>query len=223
VKRKALLLLGSPRERGTSMLLGNALLDGLASRGWETETLALTGLLEAQGGRARLLGEFTGAGLTILSAPVYVDSPPAPVMRAFEFLAGEPGERPGPDGRRFAAVFNCGFPEAMHNDVCLDVCRLFARDAGLHWSGGLGVGGGGAVGGTLDARGRLTAGLRTALDMAAKALAQDMDIPGEARELAAKPIVSKWLYLLMAECGWFRLAAKHGKLLKLGNRPFRNR
>lgn len=223
MKRKALLLLGSPRERGTSMLLGKALLEGLASRGWETETLRLAGLLEAQGGRARLIGEFTGADLTILSAPVYVDSPPAPVMRALEFLAGEPGERPGPGGRRFAAVFNCGFPEAMHNDVCLDVCRLFARDAGLHWAGGLGVGGGGAVGGTLDARGKLTRNLRRALDMAAQALALDKDIPAQARELAAKPIVSRWLYLLMAEYGWFRLAARHGNLFKLGNRPFRNR
>jgi hypothetical protein len=111
----------------------------------------------------------------------------------------------------------------MHNDVCLDVCRLFARDAGLHWSGGLGIGGGGAVGGTLDARGRLTACLRLALDMAGKALAMGRDIPDEARALAAKPIVPGWLYLLMAECGWLRLAARHGNLFKLGRRPFKDK
>ncbi len=221
MKRKALLLLGSPRERGTSMLLGKGILEGLAARGWETETLRLAGLLEAQGGRARLIGEFTGADLCILSAPVYVDSPPAPVMRALEFLAGEPGGGPGQGGRRFAAIFNCGFPEVEHTDICLDVCRLFARDAGLHWAGGLGVGGGGAVGDTLDARGKLTLNLRRALDMAVQALALDADIPDEARALAAKPILSRRLYLLFAEYGWFRLAAKHKTLFKLGERPFK--
>ena len=42
---------------------------------------------------------------------------------------------------------NCGFAEAHHNDVALDIYRLFARDAGLHWAGGLAIGGGGMFAG----------------------------------------------------------------------------
>jgi len=58
---KALLLIGSPKSNSVSGKLGQAMLAGLAARGWESQTLRLTGLLEAQEGRARLIGEFLGA------------------------------------------------------------------------------------------------------------------------------------------------------------------
>lgn len=234
---KALLLLGSPRNTSVSRMLGETLLAGLAKRGWESQTLQLTGLLEAQEGRARLAGEFLGADLVILASPVYVDAPPAPVVHALEFLAGNPASpardgagplpeardaSPGARPRHFAAVFTCGFPEASHTDICLDACRLFARDAELAWAGGLGVGGAGA----LDPRGLgrrsgMTANLRSALELAAASLAVGGDIPAEARRLAAKPFVPRWLYIPMAEIGWLAQAFKRGALFKLDGTPFR--
>jgi hypothetical protein len=220
---KALLLLGSPREKSVSRMLGEALLARLAQRGFESAALRLTGLMEAQEGRARLSGEFLGADLVILASPVYVDAPPAPVMRALEFLAGEPSSR-GSDGarpRRFTAVFSCGFPEAGHTDLCLDVCRLFARDAGLAWSGGLGVGGAGALDPSgLHKRAGMAAGLRRALDLSAASLSAGGNVPQEARELAARPLAPRWLYLLMAEAGWLVQAFKRGALFKLGDKPY---
>jgi hypothetical protein len=217
---KALLLIGSPRSKSTSRVLGEALLEGLLARGWQCETLVLPGLLEAQEGRARLWGEFLGADLTILAAPVYVDSPPAPVLRALEFLAEEPGQKTM--ARRFAAVFNCGFPEPGHTTICLDICRLFSREAGLEWAGGLGIGGGGAIDGArLAARGNMTRNLRRALEMAVENLADGHGISLEAQALAAKPIVPAWLYLLLAEAGWWVEAWKRRTLFKLGDRPFR--
>lgn len=221
----ALLLVGSPKRESTSRVLGEALLAGLAARGWGTRSLDLPGLLDAHGGRARLLAEFAAADLTILSAPVYVDAPPAPVMRALEFLAGEPAAGPAaPAKRRFAAVFNCGFPETEHTHLCLEVCRLFARDAGLAFAGGLGVGCGGALNGRpLEARGRLTARLRKGLDMAAQALASGQDVPEEARNLASAPLAPRWMYLFLAEAGFLVRAAKRKTLFKLGDKPFRQR
>jgi len=230
---KALLLLGSPRKKSTSRVLGRTLLSGLAARGWETGELRLHGLLDVQEGRARLLGETASADLIVLAAPVYVDALPAPVMHALEFLAGEPGQAGKGEGagdagraaggkpRRLAAIFNCGFPEASHNDISLSACRLFARDAGLGWAGGLGVGGGGAVGGRpLAERGRLFARLTRALDMAAEALAAGRDIPDEAVRLAASPAVPGFLYILMAEAGWIASAWRSKSLSRLGARPY---
>ncbi|MBI4805816.1 MAG: NAD(P)H-dependent oxidoreductase [Desulfovibrio sp.] len=217
---KVLLLIGSPRSKSTSRVLGEYLVDGLTARGWQSETLVLPGLLEAQEGRARLWGEFLGAELTILAAPVYADSPPAPVMRALEFLAEEPGQKS--KTRRFAAVFNCGFPEPEHTSICLDVCRLFSRKAGLTWAGGLGIGGGGTIDGArLTVRGNMTRNLRRALETAAQDLASGREISLEAQTLAAKPIVPPWLYLLLAETGWWLEAWKRRTLFKLGDRPFR--
>jgi len=216
---KALLLVGSPRDKSTSQVLGQTILNALAAKGFECETLRLTGLLETQEGRARLLGAYLGADLVVLAAPVYVDAPPAAVMRALEFLAGE--QTPLPGARRLCAVFNCGFPEAEHTALSLDVCRLFAKRAGLQWAGGLGVGAGGAMNGLpLEARGRVTRPLRRALELAGDALARGLSVPQEAVDLAARPLLPRWLYLLMAQAGWLTQAWKRRNLLRLNARPF---
>jgi NAD(P)H-dependent FMN reductase len=219
---KALLLIGSPRKQSVSRLLGETLLGGLKARGFESETLPLPGLLETQEGRARLAGEFPGANLTILAAPVYVDALPAPAMRALEFLAE--GREPAKPGRAFAALINCGFPEASHTDIAMAACRLFARDAGLTFAGGLGFGGGGALdAASLEKGGGPARHARRALDLAAQALAQGQPIPAEAVQLAARPAMPRWVYLLVSEIMWGAQAFKRGNLFKLGARPYRNK
>ena len=45
----------------------------------------------------------------------------------------------------FAALANCGFPEAHHNRTALEICAQFAAAAGMTWAGGLALGAGGAV------------------------------------------------------------------------------
>ncbi|GFK96091.1 hypothetical protein NNJEOMEG_03965 [Fundidesulfovibrio magnetotacticus] len=215
---KAVLLVGSPKRAGASAVLGEALLERLQARGVETETLRLTGLLDAQEGRARLHGAFLGADLCVLAAPVYADSLPAPAVRALEFLDddGPAPERP----RAFAALVNCGFPEASHTQTCLDACRVFARRTGLRWAGGLGVGQGGVLGeGPLEARGAITASLRKALDLSAHALAAGEDIPEGAVRLAAKPLMPRLLYLAVAELGWLAQAWSRRTFFRLGAKP----
>lgn len=219
---RALLLLGSPRQKSVSASLGGFLLDQLAGHGLAGDILPLTGLLEAQEGRARLVSAVASASVVVLAAPVYVDAPPAAVLRAMEFLAGAPlPPRPG-GPRLLAAVVNCGFPEAAHTAICLDIYRLFARSAGFTWAGGLGVGGGGALHGKpLSATGGMGRHVRQGLELAAAALAHGAAIPPEARERMARPVVSRPLYLLVAQIGWLAQAWKRRTLFKLGNAPFR--
>ena len=219
---QVLLLLGSPRQGSVSASLGGYLLERLAERGLTGGVLPLTGLLEAQEGRARLAAAAAAADVLVLAAPVYVDAPPAPVLRAMEFLAGAPlAPRPGKP-RLLAAVTNCGFSEASHTALSLDIYGLFARAAGFDWAGGLGVGGGGALHGKpLAATGGAGRRVRRALDMAAESLASGLAIPDEARELAARPLAPKGLYLLVGEAGWLAQAWKRRTLFKLGSTPFR--
>ncbi|MFP5240122.1 MAG: NAD(P)H-dependent oxidoreductase, partial [Acidobacteriota bacterium] len=211
----------SPRAGGVSLMLGRELLERMAALDHATEPqiLRVSGLLDAQEGRARLHAAFAWADTVVLSAPVYVDSPPAQVLRAMEFLAAEPwrGEEP----KRFCALFCCGFPEAAHTGVSLAVSRIFARKAGLEWAGGLGFGGSGALGGeSLAARGRMAAPVARALDMAARALLDGRPVPAEARELAANPLIPKPLYLLLAEAGFLAQAWKSRSITRLGAKPF---
>ncbi|WP_243311944.1 NADPH-dependent FMN reductase [Fundidesulfovibrio agrisoli] len=219
--RRVLLLAGSPRAGGVSLMLGRELLERMAALDFATEvrTLRVSGLLDAQEGRARLHAAFAWADTVVLSAPVYVDSPPAQVLKALEFLAAEPWR--GDEPKRFCALFCCGFPEASHTAICLDVSRIFARKAGLEWAGGLGFGGSGALGGqSLAARGRMAAPVARALDMAAQALTDGRPVPPEARELAAKPLIPKPLYLFLAESGFLSLAWKSRTITRLGAKPY---
>ena len=91
---------------------------------------------------------------------------------------------------RFVAVVNCGFPELEHTRTALDICRAFARQAGLAWTGGLGLGGGEAIGGRpLEELGGMTRHVRRGLDLAAAALLAGRPIPEEALALLSRPMI----------------------------------
>jgi hypothetical protein len=62
--------------------------------------------------------------------------------------------------------------------------------------------------------------LKQALDLAAKALAQGMAIPGEARALLAKPFIPDWLYRAVGVYGWRQQAKQYGAENVLKRRPY---
>ena len=220
--RRALLLLGSPKpHRSASLSLGEYLLEGLAARGFATSTVHIHTVLRGSAGIDQLVAETDAADLVILAFPVYVDSLPAPVIRALEAIAAHrraPGRR---GGQRFVAITNCGFPEAAHTDVPLAICRHFAAEAGFRWAGGLGLGGGGAVEGRrIEQAGGMVRHVRQALDLAAAALADGHAIPHEAGELFARPLMPSGFYRLAANVGFIVQAWKSGVLSRLRARPY---
>ncbi len=88
--------------------------------------------MRRDGELARVARVLESADVVALLAPLYVDSLPGPVT---SFLEEVGRSRAGADGRRlrFLAVVNCGFPEAVHCDTALAICRLFAAQARLDW------------------------------------------------------------------------------------------
>src|SRR3972149_2310639 len=107
----------------------------------------------------------------MLAFPLYIDSLPAPVIAALEKIASHRAGKPVQQS--FAAIANCGFPEANHNDTALAICAQFARQTELTWLGSLALGGGeGLVHGVplneMDGR---ALPLKNSLDLAAEALA----------------------------------------------------
>jgi hypothetical protein len=123
---------------------------------------------------------------------------------------------------RFAAIANCGFPEADHNDTALAICAEFARQTGFEWMDGLALGAGqGIVHGVplneLDGR---AIPLKHALDLAAEALAGGNPIPQPARDLLAKPIIPHWMYTLQGRFGWQQQAKQYGMEKELKRQPY---
>lgn len=218
---RALLLVGSPRTRkSTSASLGGYLMDALTERGVITETIQIYTSLNSRERMDHMLKAIDAAELVVLAFPLYVDSLPAPVITALERIAVH---RAGNhSAQRFAAIANCGFPEAAHNATALSICEIFARQAGFAWAGSLALGGGeGLVHGTplndLDGR---AIPLKKALEMAADALANGNSVPPSAMDLMAKPVISSWVYLLTGAYGWKQQAKHYGMEKHLKRQPY---
>ncbi len=218
---RALLIVGSLKKpHSTSKALGSYVLDRLRERGWETEALHLRPSLYRDEGQGELLAAVGRADLLILAFPLYYFSLPALATRALELIA-EDRQRIRPQRtQRFLAISNCGFPEAEHNDVAMEVCRTFAEQTGIEWIGGLAMGSGEAVGGQPPKAKGMLQHVARALDLAAEALARGCPVPQEAVDLMAKPLMPSWLYTTVGNLGWRQRAWKNGVLLSMGRRPY---
>lgn len=220
-QRLALLLVGSGKQpKSTSEALGSYLLELLDELGYQTELLRIHHILRTDAGHNTLLSATDRANIVVLAFPTYIDSLPASVTKALELVA-EHRRAEGDITQQFLAIANCGFPETRHNYPALAICRLFAREAGYSWAGGLALGGGEALNGLpLKKAGWRARNIVKALNIAAQALAKDEVVPEEAVELMGKPIVPAWLYLLFGEFGWRQRARVFGCKANLQDRPF---
>lgn len=208
--RSALMLCGSPKgAKGASWRFGVYLCDRLAAAGVELRCRTLAP-------EATVVEDVRAADLLVLTFPLYGDGVPARLKRALMAIAAA-----GVGPRSVAALVNCGFLESRHTDTAIEICRLFARDAGLTWLGGLGRGGGGALGDKdLAGAGGLFAKTRRSLDLAAAALAAGNAIPEEAAALMREDLMARWLYLGFANVGHFVECARHGLLGRMREDPF---
>ncbi|OPX61286.1 MAG: NADPH-dependent FMN reductase [Methanomassiliicoccales archaeon PtaB.Bin134] len=214
---RAVLLIGSPRgERSTSRGLGVYTLEGLRSRGWEVEERYTCRDVTTSEGLTDLLAAVERSDLLILSFPTYVDSPPAAVVRVMETMHGRIKR-----GGALLAIANCGFISSMNNASSLSICRLFARDIGWEWRGGLSLGGGNVLAGrTLEEAGGVARSVRRALDQAVSALAEGKAVPQGTIDLMGRNIVPPFIYNITANRAWDRAARKNKVLERIRDRPY---
>ena len=219
--RRAVLLVGSPRtQKSTSSSLGSYLFEQLDAHDIETETFQIYTSLHSKERMTALYEAIDHADLVVLAFPLYVDTLPAPVTAALEKIAAHRKGQTSPI--RFAAISNCGFPEAHHNQTALTICSEYARQNGWTWMGGLALGGGeGLVHGVplneMDGR---AMPLKQALNIAAEALAKGEPIPQTAQDLLGKPFIPNWMYKLFGGYGWKQSAKQYGVKRELKRQPY---
>ncbi len=218
----ALLLCGSPHGwTGNSAAIGQYLLERLREKEIMLDSIWLYKSLQSDSEWEKLCQAYEAADLVLLTAPLYVDSLPAPVIEVLERLHKQYDNHVFAQRRTLAALINSGFPEAKHNLTALAIYRQFARQSGLDWAGGLAIGGGGMVNGQKlrDLGGRVRY-IMQALDAASAALVQGKPIPPEAQQRAGKMPVPTFVYRFFANRG-FRLEVKRrGILSKINARPY---
>lgn len=210
--RSVAVLVGSARPKGTSTSewLADRLIGGLEAAGCQVRKVYASQFIKAGRACEQALDDMLGAELLIVAAPIYVDGLPYLVVSALEQLTARLGVRAGVLAR-VAGVLNCGYPEAEHNHLALNMLRHFARQAGLRWAGGLGLGGGEALQGSLRRHASIAARhVVHALTLSASALGAGQALPEEASQLMARPLVPARLYRWLARMHWNGSARAHG-------------
>jgi hypothetical protein len=218
---RAVLLVGSPKgPHSTSNSLGTYLLQKLQENGAPSKKIYLNQCLSSEENKTALLQLIDESDLIILTFPLYVDSLHSQTIETLELIADHEKGKRSLSEKSFVAIANSGFPEAKHNHTALAVCRIFAKQVGFTWAGGLAMGGGAMISGyPLSELGGRVRNQIKALDMTAEALAQEEPIPEKAVALMSKLVIRRWMYLWMGNRGWKQEAKKQGTLDRMYNQP----
>lgn len=164
-------LVGSNRgEKSTSASMVNYLAGKLEAQATQVDMFFSRFLCSYQETFGSFLKEVKESDFFIVSAPVYVDLLPAPLIQVLEEIRGRVG-RNGLKGKKMLAIIHSGYPEPQQRKPGLEMCRLFAREMGMEWCGGLSFGGTSPINGEpLEKMGGMAKGIRTALDHTAENL-----------------------------------------------------
>ncbi len=210
--KTALLLVGSPFGfRSASGSLGSYLMDRLTAKGFTTNKVHIHKSVKSQEGIEEILHLVRTSDLVVLTFPLYIDSLPAPVIKAMEMIAKHREEAADARRQKFVAISNSGFPEAHQNLIALEICRCFAQRSGFEWAGGLAFGMGPVTRRKpLDELGGIVRNVKKALDVTALALSEGRAIPEEASKQMAKSILPHRLYWWMGNRRWKYDAKKNG-------------
>ncbi|HWR57613.1 MAG TPA: NAD(P)H-dependent oxidoreductase [Thermodesulfovibrionales bacterium] len=225
MNRQAVLLIGSPRgPKSTSNALGTYLLERLQEKGVSVDKVFILQSLASEQGINSLIKTVAEADIIILASPLYADSHPSGVIAAMELIFERLKNKSRIGKQMMVAISNSGFPESRHNDLSLAISRRFALECGFEWVGGLALGGGESIGGrTLEEAGGLVRNVKRSLELTADALARGENISEDAVALMARPLVRRWLYLLIGNIGWRWKARKQGCREQLDRTPYRGR
>ncbi len=229
--QKLLMLDGSPKVKpGNSNMLGVHLMEGLDSKLFETKQLRIVDFLRGKDQSEELVREVNDCDYMLLTFPLYVDCPPALVIKAMKIIdESRKAEKPEKD-QKMMAISNCGFPEPHQNESALDTCRIFAEKTGFKWMGGIGVAGlTGVVSNDglkkdvaqapLKSFGMKTKNFSKGLDTAAKAISQGEPLTSDGSHILLKQALPPRMYCWVGKRMWRGYAKRNGALEKFNDRP----
>lgn len=219
-EKNALLLIGSPKvKNSTSESLGAYLLEGLYDGGYICENLHILSMINKN--KEELLNKVNNADVIIISFPLYVDSLPSPLIRAFEFITDNRNIKEMNKKQNLIAIVNSGFPESFHSHIALKICENFANKNNFRWLGGFALGGGAAINGVpIKKLGGMTRNIVKALDMAVESISNNETITPEAIELMSRKLIPINIYTYVASRGWKIQAKEFNVSRDLYARPY---
>ena len=215
---------GSPKAKGS---VSGLLIEQIEQMMQTTITVFQARKMTRQNDLSQELDTIRNADILLVVFPLYIDSLPAALIEALSLLeeAGLSGDK---SPLRVYALCNCGFYEAQHTSLALQMIKRFAIRTAQNWGFGIGIGCGGILLSQSEnmAKGP-TANVYAALnelcnDMAGKGMTSggfaDMGTAsyaasanGSRREnLLITPKLPRFLYKLGGNMGFSQMAKKSG-------------
>lgn len=145
--KRVLLLIGSPRKKGTSYSFARTMQTLALEAGGTADIEFAYEYYDGKKNLAALRQRIAESDLIGLITPLYYDTLPGVVVWLFEQL--EQLGRSDLKGKAFFAVSQCAYPFPTLNEPSFASCRIFAAATGMQWLGGAGYGGGTLIDGAL--------------------------------------------------------------------------
>ncbi len=205
------LINGSPKANSSSSSMLLADLKGYLGEHAEAVNLGFHSAAISE----KAIEELSGADAWVFAYPLYVDGIPGHLLSCLIQL--EEACLPNRQIHIYGIV-NCGFYEGIQTKSALQLLRNWSDKAGLIWSGGVGVGGGGGL--AMMPKTESGHGPKAPID---KALADLSDLILE-KKVQENNYVSiafpRFLYKMGAQIGWRQMIkANGGKSKDLGKIP----
>ena len=209
---RILVLVGSPKgvAASASGRLARVVVDRMEAQGWSSEWLHVHHAMASEPRAEALVQAVDAAHLVLLSAPLYVDSLPAPVIAAMTRIAEHRRNGEFQTVPKFATLLNCGFLEPVQNLTAQGILENFAEACGFEWYGGL----------SLGAAGHAPKRIVNALKQTGDTLALHLPISSGLEELTRDPVMPKRAYVMGGNAMWKRSAKKLGTQESLRARPY---
>jgi len=205
---------GTPKAKGSAS--GSMIRHIAKALGEPVTTYQATRLVRSKD-PGQELADILRAEVILFVFPLYVDALPAPLIRVLTLL--EKAMRTDmTNPPRVYAVCQCGFFEAEHNRLALDIVANFCARTGLDWRYGVGVGGGAYAGSQANhPTSGPTAVVFTALDDLAQAI-RTGDTPTD--NVFVTPRMPRLLYQLAANWSWRPMAKPYNAQRNLRAQPY---
>jgi hypothetical protein len=201
-------LIGSPKPKeSTSEALGQFFVDQF--EGAEVSVFHAHKVIRHERNQTDFLSALDAADLFVISFPLYVDCLPYVVTRVLELISVHRQGNRSPQGQGMVAISNCGFPEAHHNAIALDICEVFAEETGFAWRGGIAIGGGGVIHGQPLSPKGVTHRICAAFVDAAVQITRGEAIYPETLSEFERPLIPARAYTTMGTIGWFSQAREN--------------
>ncbi len=220
--KKILMVNGSPRNRISASASLLARVEKKVNRDlFDIDSVSITAALRDPDKLNGILEQAVYADIIVIAFPLYIDSLPSITLRFLKRFQEYKEKKDYKNNQILFTIINCGFPEAEHNRIALEIMYNFTGETGLKWGLGLGIGMGSMAGGEkIPEKSRILKPVENELNLMANRINNCERERTRAETRFVLPSFPKFLYLFAATAQWKILGKKNGVKRLLKQRPY---